>query len=131
MIFLKLKNGGRTTSQSHDERLCQGQNQLSLQCRLPSKGPRPLQRYSSQYLEFIVRLSDKANVMCEQNNKKTISAEHLEAALTVTFFFTQEFGLTDHLNELRNLEGAIKEQNQLKREASQRMEEMLARDLEE
>ena len=72
----------------------------------------------------MARVADKANVRCEEASKKTISADHLEAALT-------EFGLTDHLNDLKSLEDAIKEQNQLKREASQRMEEMIARDLEE
>lgn len=62
--------------------------------------------------------------MCESYSKKTISAEHLEAAI-------KDFGMTDHLDDLRSLEDTIKEQNQLKREASQRMEEMLAKDLEE
>lgn len=32
MIFLKLKNGGRTTSQSYHECLCQSKDQLPLQC---------------------------------------------------------------------------------------------------
>ena len=62
--------------------------------------------------------------MCESYSKKTISAEHLEAAM-------KEFDITEHLGELRYLEDSLKEQNQLKREASQRMEEMLAKDLEE
>lgn len=35
-------------------------------------------------LEYVARLSDKANNICEQANKKTISAEHLEAALIVS-----------------------------------------------
>jgi hypothetical protein len=43
----------------------------------------------------------------------------------------KEYGITGHLDELRNLEGTIKEQNQLKKEASQRIEEMLAKDREE
>ena len=36
-----------------------------------------------QYLEFVARVADKANVRCEEASKKTISADHLEAALTV------------------------------------------------
>lgn len=34
----------------------------------------------------MVRVSDKANDRCENANKKTISADHLEAALTVIIF---------------------------------------------
>ena len=34
-----------------------------------------------QHLEFISRVSDKANFMCESYSKKTINAEHLEAAM--------------------------------------------------
>ena len=30
-----------------------------------------------------MRLADKSNEICELNNKKTINAEHLEAALEV------------------------------------------------
>ena len=43
----------------------------------------------------------------------------------------KEYEITEHLGELRYLEDSLKEQNLLKREASQRMEEMLAKDLEE
>ena len=62
--------------------------------------------------------------MCDAYSKKTISADHLEAAM-------KQFGITEHLEDMHFLEGSIKEQNQLKREASQRMEEMIAKDLEE
>ena len=62
--------------------------------------------------------------MCESYSKKTINAEHLEAAM-------KDFGVTEHLGELKSLEDVIKEQNQLKREQSQRIEEMLAQDAEE
>lgn len=43
----------------------------------------------------------------------------------------KDFGVTEHLGELKSLEDCIKEQNQLKREQSQRIEEMLAQDAEE
>lgn len=62
--------------------------------------------------------------MCESYSKKTINAEHLEAAM-------KDFGVIEHLGELKSLEDVIKEQNQMKREQSQRIEEMLAQDAEE
>lgn len=34
-------------------------------------------------LEFVARVADKSNIMCESYQKKTISADHLEAALNV------------------------------------------------
>jgi hypothetical protein len=37
-------------------------------------------------LEFVARVADKSNIMCESYQKKTISADHLEAALNVHFF---------------------------------------------
>ena len=47
-------------------------------------------------IEFIVRVSDKANIMCQSYSKKTINAEHLEAAL-------KDFGINQHLGELKRL----------------------------
>ena len=38
-------------------------------------------RIISPYLEYIVRISDKANDICTVNGKKTISVEHLESAI--------------------------------------------------
>ena len=74
--------------------------------------------------QFIERLADKSNNICESNQKKTINVEHLETAL-------KEFNVTKNLRNLREIEGTIKVQNQLKRQANQRLEEMLAKNLEE
>jgi hypothetical protein len=48
-----------------------------------------------------------------------------------TSIFIKELDLTNHLLELKMLEGNIKEMNQLKREQSQRIEEMMAKEMQE
>jgi hypothetical protein len=53
-------------------------------------------------------VADKSNNICEGNQKKTINVEHLEAAL-------KEFKVTKNLSNLKEIEGNIKVQNQLKR----------------
>ena len=83
MINLKHKNGGITTTQSHHELLHQVTHQHLLQRWLPSQGSPHRQRYHLPYPEFIARVADKSNIMCESVQKKTISSEHLQAALTV------------------------------------------------
>lgn len=84
MVNLKVKNGGRTITQGHDEQLRTTAYHPSLQSWLHHKTVGTLQRYHPLHLDFVVRLSDRANEMCEQASKKTISAEHLEAALIVS-----------------------------------------------
>jgi len=50
-------------------------------------------------LEFVARVADKSNVMCESYQKKTISADHLEAALKVHFL---TFSNSDLLTIFKN-----------------------------
>ena len=59
--------------------------------------------------------------MCESYSKKTINAEHLEAAL-------KDYGVTHHLAQLKGLEEAIKDINTQKKEQLIAIEQIMAKD---
>ena len=68
-----------------------------------------------------MRVSDKANIMCESYSKKTINSEHLEAAL-------KDYGVVEHLKQLKDVEDAIKEINAQKKEQLMAIEQIMAKD---
>jgi len=51
--------------------------------------------------------------VCSKNDKKTINAEHIEAALHVNNAFTQNLGLQEQIPEMKEMTVLLKEQNQV------------------
>lgn len=83
MLILLGKNVGRAVAEGHHEQLHQKQHHYALQCWVHHQDAHPFPQYRFIHSAFVVKLSARSNDICERNNKKTISAEHLEAALVV------------------------------------------------
>lgn len=65
MVILKVKNGGRAIAQGHHEPLHQAKNCNELHPRFCRKTANSLERCIAPHLEFVWRVSDRANTKCE------------------------------------------------------------------